>query len=308
MILEKQIKSALENIYISPLEGCNLNCRLCYTKKTAKILENQNILNFINRYKKAINLKSIIFCGGEVFRITNLPELINELTQIKLFVTIITNGTIDRLAEIKDPQNCQLLVSLDGPKKIHDKNRGEGNFQKTIDFIKKAVALGFPVEIMFLITLESYPYRNSFPQFVNLLINNSVKVNYLTQKISFYTQNHPLANSQKVSGLTPSQIVDIKKNYPSIPPKNFGCFQLSLQSNGRLYGCCESPVPIGKITDSVKIIINNFKKSLQGCQKCGNKNCSGCCQPNFLCGYINELGMKKCDGVVKLLNNETMKP
>jgi len=302
MVSQKQINFALENIYISPLEGCNLNCRLCYTKKTANMLGNQNILDFINRYKKAVNLKSILFCGGEVFTLKNFSELINELSEQKIFISLITNGTIDKLKEIKDPQNCQLLVSLDGPKEIHGKNRGKRNFQKTIGFIKKALNLGFPVEIMFLITPESYSYRNSFPQSVNSLINNSVKVSYITQKTFFYTQNHPLANNQNISGLTAQQIIDIKKNYPSIPPKNFGCFQLSLQSNGLLYSCCESPALIGKSVDPIEKIIKNFKKSLNDCQKCSNKNCSGCCQSNFLCGYVKELGVNSCQEVIKLLN------
>jgi sulfatase maturation enzyme AslB (radical SAM superfamily) len=50
-----------------------------------------------------------------------------------IFITIITNGTIDRLEKIKNPNNCQLLVSFDGPKDIHDQNRGNGNFDKSLN-------------------------------------------------------------------------------------------------------------------------------------------------------------------------------
>jgi organic radical activating enzyme len=289
----------LESIYISPLESCNLNCQLCYTQKTKTTLKNEQIVNFINRYKKIIDLKSVLFCGGEVFILPNFPELINELSRMRIFITITTNGTINRLDEITDPQNCQLLVSFDGPEEIHDKNRGKGNFYKSIAFIKNAIALGFPTEIMFLITQESYNYRDTLPQSINSLINNSVNFNYITQKTCFF-------NSRlKESGLTPGQIINIKKNYPSIPDKNFGCFQLSLQSNGLIYGCCESPTPIAKITDPVEKIVEKFEKTLAACQKCGQ--CSGCCNPEFLCGYAKELGVKNCQEVVKLLgNNETV--
>ena len=289
----EMIQNALENIYISPLEKCNLNCKLCYAQKTPVNLTNKQILNFIKKYSKKIDLKSVLFCGGEVFMLPNFSKLVNQLIRTGIFVTIITNGTIDRLSEINDPTNCQLLVSLDGPKEVHDQNRGLGNFNKSISFIKKALSLGFPTEVMFLITPESYPYRNLFTQSVNSLINNHVNFNYITEKAIFFDPR------LERMGLTPNQILDLKKNYPSIPGKNFGCFQLSLQSNGLIYGCCESSIPLAEMTDPVEKIIENFKKSLDPCRKC--QKCHGCCHSEFLCGYIKELGLKNCKEVIKSL-------
>jgi len=284
MVAENQIQTALENIYISPLEKCNLNCRLCYTKKTKNILSNRQILSFLNRYRGTVNLKSILFCGGEVFSLPSFTDLVNQLSQQNIFITVITNGTIDRLLEIKSPENCQILISLDGPKEIHDQNRGQGNFQKSLDFINRALSLGFPVEVMFLVTPKSYRYTHCF--------SLPVKINYLTQKTSFFDPR------LKEPGLTFEQIINLKKNYSTIPAKDFGCFQLSLQSDGLIYSCCESPTPIAKISDSVEKIIKNFKKTLTICQKCGQ--CQGCGKPEFLCGYIKELGQDRCQQVVKL--------
>jgi sulfatase maturation enzyme AslB (radical SAM superfamily) len=69
--------TSIENIYISPLEICNLNCKYCYTKKIESILTNEQIFGFIKKYNNYLNsldksLKSITFCGGEVFIIPNL--------------------------------------------------------------------------------------------------------------------------------------------------------------------------------------------------------------------------------------------
>jgi MoaA/NifB/PqqE/SkfB family radical SAM enzyme len=289
------IKTALENIYISPLESCNLNCHLCYTHKTRNVLSNQQILDFINRYNQFVcsqqflptlnlatdspetkngnknkhSLKSILFCGGEVFILPEFTDLVNQLISQDSFITIITNGTIDRLSEIKNPQNCQLLVSLDGPQNIHDQNRGSGNFQKSIAFIKKALSLGFPLEVMFLVTQDSYPFKDEMPLILKKLIGQPVNLNYITQKTIFYTDNHPLSNQKNKSpALTRDQIIDIKKNYNSVPSKNFGCFQLSLQSNGQIYGCCESPYSLGNIDDNPEIYVKKFVDSLSTCQKC----------------------------------------
>lgn len=314
------IQSALENIYISPLETCNLNCKLCYTPKTRNVLSNAQILKFIKRYSSFIhksyllNLRSVLFCGGEVFVLKNFPRLINNLLKKGLFITIITNGTIDHLAKIKDPANCQLLVSFDGPKEVHDANRGQGNFDKSRTFVRHALALGFPVEIMYLVTPSSYPYI-SHPELVEGSL--SLKFNYITLKSKQFNAdlNFP--------SLTSDQILNIKRNYPTVPAKNFGCFQLSLQSNGQIYGCCESPHPLSKISDPIPKIIDNFTNSLSVCSNCylsslrggirrGNHNldcfakprndkpvCNGCCDPDFLCGYKQELSLLSCKDVVK---------
>ena len=243
----------MENIYISPLELCNLNCKYCYTKKTKNILSNEQILGFVKRYQKHVSLKSIIFCGGEVFSLKNFPRLINNLISQGIFVSIITNGTIDRLEEIKDPKNCQLIVSFDGPEKFHNANRGEGNFQKSKSFVKHALDLDFPVEVFYLITKDSYPYKDSLDIF-------SLHKTYLTDRLG---------------SLSASQVKNIRQNYPCYPPKNFGCSMLSLQSDSKIYGCCESSKPLASIHDPIPKILKIYSSLYQH-----NPLCS---DPDYFC-------------------------
>ncbi len=300
MNLSKKIIFSLENIYISPLELCNLNCKYCYTKKTKNILSNKQILSFIKRYNNylktirkhdffstlslvtdspekknyvencEIKLKSIIFCGGEVFTLKNFPRLVNNLISQNIFITIITNGTIDKLGKIKDPKNCQLIVSFDGPQKIHDQNRGRGNFAKSKNFVKHALKLGFPVEIFYLITKDSYLYRDSFPKFLSkaLKLHSSKEINftYLTDRLG---------------SLTSRQVKNIRQNYPVYPPKNFGCAMLSLQSDEKFYPCCESNKAIGSLSDPLSKILLNYSTIYL-------KN-PLCPDPDYFCNFKNEV-------------------
>jgi len=305
-------KEILENIYISPLEICNLDCKYCYTKKTQNRLNNDQILSFVKscrEYLKSIDgdLKSILFCGGEVFIVPEFSNLINELIDQNIFISIITNGTVDKLEEIKNPNNCQLLVSLDGPEEVHDNNRGKGNFNKTINFIKHAFELGFHLEIMFLVTPESFSFIDTFPKYIaNLIGNQKININYITQKATSFTKDHPLSNQKINLSLSKEQILKIKNEYPSIPSKNFGCFQISLQSNGLIYGCCESPAPIAKMLDDPKIIVDNFLKTLSKCNDCSKKEiiCGGCSDPDFFCGYKKELSLLSCQEVVEVFTGK----
>ena len=243
--------SSLASIYISPLELCNLACLYCYTNKTKSILTNDQILKFVNSYKQALanlaspvkgrsrqgeGLKSIIFCGGEVFTLPKFPELINQLQEQNIFISVITNGTVDKLDQISQPHNCQLIVSFDGPEAIHDQNRGAGNFAKSKAFVQKALKLGFPVEIFYLITKDSYPFKDS------LDICGQHKT-YLTDRLG---------------SLTKDQVKDIRQNYPCYPPKDFGCNIFSLQSDGKFYGCCETTKSIGNLADPLEQVIKKY--------------------------------------------------
>ena len=275
MNLSRNIISSLENIYISPLELCNLNCKYCYTKKTKNILSNRQILSFVRRYNKQLvtrncQLKSVIFCGGEVFTLKNFPRLVNNLISQNIFITIITNGTIDKLDKIKDPKNCQLIVSFDGPQKIHDQNRGQGNFVKSKNFVEHALKLGFPVEIFYLITKDSYLYRDSFPKFLSkaLKLHSSKELNftYLTDRLG---------------SLTSRQVKNIRQNYPVYPPKNFSCAMLSLQSDGKFYPCCESNKAIGSLSDPLSKILLNYSTIYL-------KN-PLCPDPDYFCNFKNEV-------------------
>ena len=147
------LKTNLQHLYINPLERCNLRCKICYTKKTAAILTDNQILDFIKQYNKIIPVSSVTFCGGEVFTLPYFTKLVNTLTNQGIFVSIITNGTIDRLDELKNPNSINLIVSIDGLPAYHDKNRGVGNFTKSFQFLQKAHAHGISYGNIF--------YRNS---------------------------------------------------------------------------------------------------------------------------------------------------
>lgn len=252
----------LKNIYISPLELCNLSCLYCYTKKPKTILSNKQILDFVNEYREVLrsksnDLKSIIFCGGEVFTLPNFPKLVNQLIDQGIFISIITNGTIDKLDEIKQSQNCQLIVSFDGPEKIHDQNRGVGNFAKSKNFVKKALSLGFPIEIFYLITKDSYPFKDS--------------LNILNQHKTYLTD--------RLGSLSQEQVTEIRNNYPCYPPKNFGCNIFSLQSDGKFYSCCETTRSIGDLSDPLEKVLQKYLDLTTKFPKCAD--------PKYSCGLKN---------------------
>lgn len=136
--IKKQSKQ-LSIMYLNISTYCNLACKYCFIENnpitnncfqkmnftTAKIAVDK-FVDEINRNN--IDEAQIIIYGGEP--LTNfelLQKIIKYIRKIKydLAVTIITNGTLLREKEalFLKQNKIGIGISLDGPKKINDKNR-----------------------------------------------------------------------------------------------------------------------------------------------------------------------------------------
>ena len=76
------------------------------------------------------------FNGGEPLIRHDIGELISFAKKIGLKVSISTNGILvqQKIDQIKKIDMA--LISIDGPKEIHDSIRGEGNFEKAVKGIE----------------------------------------------------------------------------------------------------------------------------------------------------------------------------
>jgi len=278
--IDLQLAKVLHHLYINPLEKCNLKCKICYTRKTDPILKEETILEFIDRYQKAYELQTVTFCGGEVFALKYFPHLVNTLTHKGIFVQTITNGTIDRLTEIENPNLNKMIVSIDGLEQYHDKNRGLGNFKKSMAFLKKAQKNGFHTEIFSIVTRQNYSLIDQFEKYMKRHLGQ-IDITYHPRKPPKYLLHHPVSNIKGVveefDFLNEDQLMEIMTSRRTFPPKELGCYQVSLASTGKIYGCCEGFRPIGMIDDQIENIFGELKKRIGG-------PCLGCSQTEFMCG------------------------
>lgn len=286
--LQTHFTGVLHHLYINPIERCNLACKICYTKKSSFVLKEKEITDFINRYDKIHKVKIITFCGGEVFLLPYFPKLVNKLTERDIYTQIITNGTIDRLSEFSNRSFINLIVSLDGLQHYHDSNRGKGNFQKVIKFLKKVQKMGLHTEIFSIVTKENFRKISAFE---NYLKNHfaDIPITYHPRKPPSYLLNHPVSNifgELKNFGFpTKTQLTKLLQTKKVFPPRNLGCWQIALFSDGKVYGCCEGTTPIGNINDPIENLVNELQKRLILWSKTKkSKSCLGCSQPDFVCG------------------------
>lgn len=131
------------NLYLHITGLCNLSCSHCYSYN-GKGFNNTNLAveKIVQLIQDAHTLffRKVVFTGGEPLLHHDIEEILNQLKVLrrnKLVPKLVlrTNLTtpmnpdfIKNITEVFD----KIVVSIDGSEKIHDNQRGQGSFQKTI--------------------------------------------------------------------------------------------------------------------------------------------------------------------------------
>jgi MoaA/NifB/PqqE/SkfB family radical SAM enzyme len=262
---------------------------MCYTNKSPGSLTNAAIAGFIGRYRLIHPVETVTFCGGEVMLLPDTPDLINQLTESGILVQVITNGTIDRIGEIKTPNLVNIIVSLDGISVYHDLNRGEGMFKKSFGFLKHAQLAGFHTGIFSIVTSENLPEIPEFENFLKDKLPEFPVITYHPRKSRDYLKLHPVSNiTGETSGFSfpePEKIRRLARTKKVFPGPELGCYQPSLMSDGKIYACCEGFTPLGNINGDIEELISNFRKRIRRWQNIYPADKTlGCAEADFICG------------------------
>lgn len=158
--LRYHLEHRIQKLTLQITQNCNLRCKYCaYSGKYNQRTHNRNSMS-IEVMQKSIDyaiLRSdgverlnIGFYGGEPLlefnKIKNAVEYIDEKYKgRKIDYSLTTNGTIlnDEIINFFIKNDFNVLISLDGPKEMHDANRvfenGEGSFDiimKNLKYVK----------------------------------------------------------------------------------------------------------------------------------------------------------------------------
>lgn len=139
---------------------CNLNCSYCYNQynKSTSILTSDLLFNAIDdlvSQPNTLDFIGLIFSGGEP--LLQKKEFMDAvlyaekkcfLLNIPLKVTLYTNGILldDDIIDFLSNHQIHVVISLDGPKIIHDHNRtlinGTSGFVTVVRNVRKMIDIG----------------------------------------------------------------------------------------------------------------------------------------------------------------------
>ncbi len=153
---------ALETLWINTGTLCNITCAHCYIESSPRndrlayitLAEVRGYLDEIARERLPTQL--IGFTGGEPFMNKEIIALLEETLSRGFEVLVLTNAMRPmqrhkaQLLELKQRHgpHLRVRVSLDDPRAdIHDAERGEGSYEKTLAGLKWLTGHGFVVEV-----------------------------------------------------------------------------------------------------------------------------------------------------------------
>lgn len=159
---------SLELVYLEVTRSCNLNCIHCYNE-AGKARENElNTDCFLKLISDLgeIGVLDLVLTGGEPFMRKDIFQIIHWINENNMRFSIFTNGLlltptiIDKLVDYK-PQF--IAISLDGATPaIHERIRGVGTFEKTLNGIKMLKAKGLKVRVNHTLTAASIKQLGKF--------------------------------------------------------------------------------------------------------------------------------------------------
>lgn len=148
----------LQELWFHMGTRCNLSCSFCLegSSPASKRLQSPKLADVKMYLDEALKLgvEQFSFTGGEPFLAKDFIDIVDLASQYKPCL-ILTNGSEPLLKRINqfallvnNPYPISLRLSLDSPDpKIHDSERGEGNFQQVLANLKRLTTLGFGVSV-----------------------------------------------------------------------------------------------------------------------------------------------------------------
>jgi uncharacterized protein len=158
-ILTDILNNNINMIILQVTQQCNLRCRYCpYTadnyinrKHSSKKLNFEIAkkgIDFLMNHSRNLQKVNVGFYGGEPLLEPELIKSCVDYAKVKsegkeVTYSITTNGTLlnENIVDFLQSYNVNLLISLDGPKEIHDENRrfasnDEGTFDKIMENVE----------------------------------------------------------------------------------------------------------------------------------------------------------------------------
>jgi uncharacterized protein len=221
-LLAYYIKNRLCTITLQVTQQCNMRCSYCaYSGNYEHRVHNEGSMN-IEIAKKGIDFLInnssesptifIGFYGGEpLLRVDFIKEAVEYAKKQgegrDIYFHMTTNGTLlsEKTVDFLVENNFRLLISLDGPEEIHDRNRvfaanGQGTFRSIINNVE-AIKKGYPEYVNNNIRFNAVLDGHTDLDCMNKFLNNFDTIRNLKLSVNMVTNQYSKKN------------IDIDENY-----------------------------------------------------------------------------------------------
>ena len=321
--VNSNIKNKITLMYIIPNNNCNLMCKYCFIGKlnnsNPEKMSSDTMKNAVDKFSKHLKdigaeKGEIVFYGGEPLLNFDLIKECVEYSKIKKYnfkYSIVTNATLitESIADYIRDNKIGIGISIDGPKKINDKNRiFEKNSASVYDMVINKINLLKSKNVDFGLSITiANEFLDEQEEFIKWLKNLNIKgISYnllhYTSKSKGWKKYYKRATNFIIK--SNNELYDlgfredrIKRKYYAFYERDFkysdcgarGANQISIRPNGDITIChgywntSENEIGnINKIDINDIFKTNNYKKWHLN-TPINNETCLNC-QALYICG------------------------
>jgi MoaA/NifB/PqqE/SkfB family radical SAM enzyme len=212
MNVEKEIDLNLiqERLSIEVTTHCNINCSHCFvsTRESERTSLSIDLVKEIITEGYNTGYRHLHITGGEPLLWEGLCVALDYAFSMG-YETIFmnTNGTLLTEAvsvRLGAHSGLTVSVSIDGPRVLHDRLRGEGSYNRTVRGVKKALDVGVNV---FIFAIATKSLVSGLPRFADEIYRRYSGIKYLTLIPIISVQDCVFTNSKEL--LDPEDFVDL---------------------------------------------------------------------------------------------------
>ena len=297
---QRHLKSDYFTLQWHVTQACDLHCKHCYDRSTISPLTLEQGITILDQFREFIleqNVQGqVTFTGGNPLLYAHFEELYREAAKRNFTIAILGNPTTKEVVE--SLQKIQRLsfyqVSLEGLPEHNDSIRGEGHFERIMEFLEILDELSIYSMVMLTLT------RENMGQVLELAEMLRGKVDLFTfNRLSQTGEGAALETAVKdeYQAFLEDYLIAAKSN-PTMALKDnliniiksdqheklfggctgFGCgaaFNFcSLLPNGDMHACRKFQSPIGNVLESSLLELYRSEKAEQ--YRMGPSECRGC--------------------------------
>ena len=142
LLHKRALKRPPQGITIELTQRCNLSCKMCsYWKRPKDGLAHEKILSLLDEVR-ALGATGFYNCGTEPFMREDTPEILAYAERIGFReIPMVSNGALlnkgRRLEKLEKLKSLNIVISLDGPREVHDGLRGKGVYDEAVEALRE---------------------------------------------------------------------------------------------------------------------------------------------------------------------------
>lgn len=298
--------------------ACEASCLHCYDRSQISILDievaKRIARDFISFCRQRAVKGQICLTGGNPILYPDFFELYSYISSCGIPISILGNPisgeALSQLVSIQTPVYYQ--VSLEGLPEHNDAVRGQGHFERVIQFLGQARKYGIHSYVMLTLTrantgqviplaerLRGLADNFTFNRLSQVGEGSKLALPQKEEFIEFMRQYIIASRDNPILGFKDNLFNIFRYHYRRKPARGctgFGCGAafnfVALLPNGEVHACRKFPSMIGSVLEDKLDVIYNSRQAKQyrrGCRRCAfcpiRRHCGGCLAVSYSQGY-----------------------